>query len=292
MMCSRLVHNPSAGMTLPSFRFVEPSQTSQFTVKFCFGLSTPTQRVDPITTRASTMSIATRNATVNWYPPIHHVLLASTDPAKVTLAPGFTALVLGSWRGIGLATAIACAKAGATSIILASRDATTLASAEKNVRQAAKREDAIVKTVVCDVCSDPDLKNLAKVIGESFGRLDALIFSGTTTKPIPSAKDWPKDVHELDIADFKHTFEVNFFAGVSALKVLMPLLEGSTTKDNRKAVVWLTSSTVHNADPKKMGMGYALSKFAASRFVEVVHEGHREAGVTVFGIQPGSVWTV
>lgn len=53
------------------------------------------------------------------------------------------------------------------------------------------------------------------------------------TKPVTrsdGSEDWPRDIVELDLADFKRTFDVNFFAVVSALKYVLPLVEAAQSK--------------------------------------------------------------
>lgn len=254
-------------------------------------------------TKNPTMTIATINETINWCPPIHRKLTDSTDPSNVTLSPDLVVLVLGSSRGIGLATAICYAKAGASNIILTGRTKGTLESASRDVHAAAEKAGKIekgkltVESVVCDVTSESNLKALAKEIEGKFnGRLDVVILNAGKANGLIKAPDglmdWPHSIPSLDIPDFRLVFETNFFSGVIALKFLIPLLEAAPA-ESPKAVVWVTTSTVHAVDPKTMAMGYALSKYAASRFVEYVHHAHGDngKGVTAFGIQPGSVMT-
>jgi NAD(P)-dependent dehydrogenase (short-subunit alcohol dehydrogenase family) len=240
------------------------------------------------------MSIASRNQTINWCPPIHHEITPTSDPSTVKLPSGFVVLILGASRGIGRATAVAYAKAGASSIIITGRDQTTLRVAEQEVQIAAKVKEADVTTVVCDVCKDENLKALAEGVHKKYGKLDALIINAGVAndlvKTASGSMDWPKDIPSLDLVDFDHVFSVNFFAGVAALHYLLPSLEAASPT-SPKAVVWVTSSSIHHVDPKLMAMGYSLSKYTAARFVEYVHHAHYAKGVTAFGIQPGSVMT-
>lgn len=109
--------------------------------------------------------------------------------------------------------------------------------------------------------------------------------------------DWPRDINELDLKDFRRTFDVNFFGIVDSLKYLLPLVDAAGSNSHvdgwqsPQSVVVVTSSSIHHYDPKLMAMGYSLSKFAAARMTEYVHEGHRERGLCAFAIQPGSVMT-
>jgi NAD(P)-dependent dehydrogenase (short-subunit alcohol dehydrogenase family) len=243
------------------------------------------------------MSIASANQTINWCPPIHRNVTPSTNPASVTLPPGFVVLITGSSRGIGLATAISYAKAGATTIILTGRKLESLEAAKEQVitaaHQAGKVQNAVVDIVAGDACSEEDTQKLATHIKEKYGKLDVLILNagkanGLIKFPTTGLMDWPPSAPTLDIPDFRLTFETNFFAGVVACKYLIPLLEAAAP-ESPKAVIWVTSSSIHHTDPKLMAMGYSLSKFAAARFVEYVSVHGK--GVQAFGIQPGSVMT-
>ena len=247
------------------------------------------------------MSIASANQTINWCPPIHRAVTASTDPENVTLPPNFTVLITGGSRGIGLATALSYAKAGATNIILTGRKLDSLDKARFEISAVAEQAGKVAmdKFVVDvnpgDACSEADTAKLAEDVRVKFGKLDVLILNagkanGLVKSPSTGLMDWPPSAPSLDIPDFKLTFETNFFAGVVACKYLIPLLEAAGPS-SPTSVIWVTSSSIHHYDPKLMAMGYSLSKFAAARFVEYVSHAHGENGVTAFGIQPGSVMT-
>ncbi|KIW06778.1 uncharacterized protein PV09_02462 [Verruconis gallopava] len=244
------------------------------------------------------MSIASANQTINWCPPVHRNVSPSNNPINVTLSPGFVVLITGSSRGIGLATAIAYAKAGASAIMLTGRNKDALNSAKKQVLETAALVDKVqgmqVETFACDVCSEEDTRSIANYIQAKYGKLDALILNaGKANGLVRDADgnmDWPHDASALDLSDFRQTFEVNFFSGVVAIKYFIPLIQAAAS-GSPKSIIWITSSSIHHYDPKFMAMGYSLSKFAAARFVEYVHEAHKDKGVTTFGIQPGSVMT-
>lgn len=249
------------------------------------------------------MSQATRNPTINWCPPLHHTASGPTLPSSTHLPSPFTVLILGSSRGIGLATALAYAAAGASHVFLTGRSLTTLTSAEAAVRAAAAHPEIVVRSIECDVTSDENLSKVAEAVEREVGYLDVLVINaGVATRPVQRGDgsfDWPRDVSELDLADFRRTFDVNFFAVVAALKFCLPLLEAAGKVERKgngewrspQSVIVITSSAIHHYDPKLMAMGYALSKFAAARISEYTHEGHKDRGVCSFAIQPGGVMT-
>jgi NAD(P)-dependent dehydrogenase (short-subunit alcohol dehydrogenase family) len=162
-----------------------------------------------------------------------------------------------------------------------------------------------VESFECDVTSDEAISKLADALKSEVGYLDVLVINaGVATRPVQrpdGSIDWPRDVGELDLADFRRTFDVNFFAVVAALKFCLPLLEAAGKVERKgdgqvewrspQSVIVITSSSIHHYDPKLMAMGYALSKFTAARMSEFTHEGHKERGVCSFAIQPGGVMT-
>ena len=256
------------------------------------------------------MSVASRNSTINWCPPIHHTVSGPTDPSNTILHSSFVVLIIGSSRGIGKGTALAYARAGASGIILTGRSQEGLQLAEAEVRGVAKHPQVDVLGVPCDVCSDEDLRQLSIKVKEHFGRLDVLVINaGVATKLVTrpdGSRDWPRDITELDLADFRRTFDVNFFGVVSSLKYLLPLVEAAGVRKEPKSgtdierdgewespqsIIIVTSSAIHHYDPKLMAMGYALSKYSAARVSEFAHEGHKGKGVCTFAIQPGGVMT-
>jgi NAD(P)-dependent dehydrogenase (short-subunit alcohol dehydrogenase family) len=133
------------------------------------------------------MSTATRNPTVYWCEPIHHSVSADgpLDPAKTKLHSPFIAVIIGSSRGIGRATALAYAKAGASTVILTGRTQETLSAAVSDVRDAATHPDVDVRGIAGDVCSDTALQALKDELMQSYGRIDALVINaGVATQPL------------------------------------------------------------------------------------------------------------
>jgi NAD(P)-dependent dehydrogenase (short-subunit alcohol dehydrogenase family) len=215
----------------------------------------------------------------------------------------FVAVILGSSRGIGRSTALAYGKASASAIVLTARNGDTLEVAVEDVKAAATDLSVDVRGVKCDVTSDSDIQALAVSIKTWFGRIGALVLSaGVATMPVErndGSTNWPGDVCELNLSDFRRTFEVNFFGVVTTLKYLLPIVEAAGSKQEEgegrcrspQTVIVVTGSSIHHYDPKLMAMGYSLNKFIAVRFVEYVHWGRARTGVVCVGIQPGSVMT-
>ena len=85
---------------------------------------------------------------------------------------GKIAAITGATRGIGLATSIAFATAGAT-VIMLGRSAENLEQAAEQVRAAAP--EARVETIVCDVADPSSVRDAFQTIFRTFKALHALV---------------------------------------------------------------------------------------------------------------------
>ena len=229
-----------------------------------------------------------------WCPPLHHNPSGPTDPSKTTLPTPFVVLITGASRGIGKGIALSFAKAGASGLLLAARDASTLTSTAEQVRSVAAHASIDIQTAACDVTDHAAVQRLAAQTREHFHRLDVLVLNaGRATSlvkdPQTGLLDWPKDIPTASLADFVSVMNLNVVSSFVLLHYLLPLLE--ETRDGPQSVVQLSSAAAHYMDPKHMSIGYSLSKSAVTRLVEHAHEAHKERGVSVFALQPGGVKT-
>src|SRR5262249_19876786 len=92
------------------------------------------------------------------------------------------AIVTGSTRGIGLATAIRLAAAGAHVVVNGRNDVQELTDAAEVVRRSAKRQ---VVPVGADVGSSQGAVALAKTTFDSFRRIDILVNNAGLLKEAP-----------------------------------------------------------------------------------------------------------
>ncbi len=84
--------------------------------------------------------------------------------------------ITGASKGIGRATAISYAKAGASAIAIGARS--DLKSLEQDMKKAARdagKKEPKILSVKVDVCDRDTIENAAKKIEKEFGRLDILV---------------------------------------------------------------------------------------------------------------------
>ncbi|KAF2665187.1 NAD(P)-binding protein [Microthyrium microscopicum] len=238
-------------------------------------------------------ALSNQPSIMNWCGPAHHDPYPLTDPSLVTLPKPFTVLIAGGSRGIGAGCATAYAKAGASHILLAGRTQSTLDSKAASLR--AEYPNTRIDVAVADLTSDTDIASLAATAKTVLdGRLDVLVINaGTATKlvrnPRTGLRDFPGDLVEASVEDFRRVMDVNVMGAWVQCHHFLPLLE--QTEGGAKAVVLISSAAAHYIDPSVMAAAYSLSKFAATRLMEHVHEAHKSKGVVAYALQPGGVDT-
>ncbi|MEA5364747.1 SDR family oxidoreductase [Amycolatopsis sp., V23-08] len=105
--------------------------------------------------------------------------------------PGQVAVVTGAGRGIGAATAVALAEAGAD-VVIASRTAAQLEEVASRVFSSGRR----AHVVPLDLADPAAAATLAAVAVEEFGRLDLVVNNVGGTYPRPLAETTPEFLEE------------------------------------------------------------------------------------------------
>ncbi len=157
------------------------------------------------------------------------------------------ALVTGAANGIGAAAAIALAQAGYDVAINYSRSE----DAAKNT--AAECEKAGAKTLLykCDVSDDAGVREMLKKVGETFGRLDALINNAGIT-----ATAHPKDFENTSLEEWDRVFAVNVRGIFSVTRASLALLKAA----EKPAIV--NTASIVGLRPGPQPLAYAASKAA------------------------------
>lgn len=123
------------------------------------------------------------------------------------------AVVTGAGRGIGAATAVALAEAGAD-VVIAARTAADLEVVAKRVGEAGRRATA----VVADLSDVGAAASLAEVARETFGRLDIVVNNVGGTYPRPFL--------ETDTRFLEEAFHFNVSTAHALTRAAVPLMTG------------------------------------------------------------------
>jgi 3-oxoacyl-[acyl-carrier protein] reductase len=193
------------------------------------------------------------------------------NPSQSNLS-GKTALVTGASRGIGRATALALAQAGAQVIVHYSRgekEATAVVTDIRNAGGKAERVAADLRTA-----DGPHLlaERVRAIIG---GRLDTLVANAGISKAASIA--------ETTVEDFDALFAVNVRAPYFLVQQLLPVMcKGSS-------VILLSSLAAHAAVGDLSA--YSATKGAIDTLVKHFASALGERGIRVNAVAPGAVPT-
>ncbi len=187
---------------------------------------------------------------------------------------GQVALVTGASKGIGAATALALAKAGAH-VVLTARNDKALETVEESIHAAGGT--ATIAPV--DLGDADGLVRLANALAERWGKLDLLVHSAAVLPELTSVRD-------IDQLQFSKTLTVNVLATQALIARFDALLRASA--DPR--FIFLTTSVA--TAPRAYWGAYAASKAAAENLVaSYAEEARNTSKVRVAIIDPGATRT-
>jgi NAD(P)-dependent dehydrogenase (short-subunit alcohol dehydrogenase family) len=186
---------------------------------------------------------------------------------------GRVALITGASRGIGQATALRLARAGAA-IVLAARTEPDLSAVAEIIRTLGM-EALVVPT---DVRDDQQLEALVDATLARFGHIDLLVNNaggGPPRTPVVKAR----------IMDWEWTLRVNLWATMVLTKLVLP----SMIERRSGAIVNICS--LASLTGKTGEAVYAAAKFGVRGFSQSLFEEVREYGIKVSTLCPGYVDT-
>lgn len=187
---------------------------------------------------------------------------------------GQIALVTGASKGIGAATALALAQAGAH-VVLTARDAKKLEAVEEAIFAAGG--SATIAPV--DLGDGDGIARLANAVTERWGHLDILVHSAAVLPELTSVRD-------IDQTQFSKTLTTN----VLATQVLIARFDALLRASNNPRFVHLTSSVA--TAPRAYWGAYAASKAAAENLVaSYAEEARNTSKVRVAIVDPGATRT-
>jgi len=186
--------------------------------------------------------------------------------------PGKTALVTGASRGIGRATALSLAKAGAQVIVHYGNGKREAEAVVAEIRAAGGRAEALG----ADLSKPDGAHQLAKQVRAIVGdRLDILVANAGVALST--------SIEETSVADFDNLFAVNVRAPFFLVQQLLPILgKGSS--------VILLSSLAAHASVGTLA-AYAATKGAIDTLVKHFASALGARGIRVNAVAPGVVET-
>src|SRR5215211_928652 len=199
----------------------------------------------------------------------YQVSEAGTEAGRLE---GKAALVTGASSGLGRATAIALARAGAD-VALAARSKEELESAEEAVSMLGRR----ALTLPVDLASETETAQAVGRTVEAFGGIDILINAAGT--------DAPGAVEELAVEGWDRTLAVNLRAPFLLSKAAFPHMReaGGGTIVNVSSVAgkkgWANASA------------YCASKFGLTGFTQALADEGKEHNIRAIVLYPGAMDT-
>ncbi|WP_018255524.1 SDR family oxidoreductase [Salinispora mooreana] len=178
-------------------------------------------------------------------------------------------LITGTSSGIGLATAIASARAGWTTV--ATMRNTTRAVA---LNTAAETAGVSLDIRVLDVTDDESVRKCVDSVAAEHGRLDAVVNNAGAAHLGTLEND--------SLADIRACVDVNFFGVVQVSRAAMPYLRASSGR-------LLTISSVGGGVGQPFNEAYCAAKFAVEGFMQSLAPVARTVGVQVGVVEPAAV---
>lgn len=187
---------------------------------------------------------------------------------------GRVILVTGAGQGVGRATALACAREGAT-VVLLGRTAPKLEAVYDEIVAINAPQPAIIPLDLAKVDQE-QLRGLAMSIKSSIGRLDGIVHGASHF-----ASTMPAEL--IDLAAWDRAVRVHLTVPAALTQACFPLLKRSESA----SVVFLTET--HAQAPRAYWAGFATAKSALAHLVAVWADEHAEAGPRFNLILPGPI---
>ncbi len=214
----------------------------------------------------------------------HHKSYDAISPLNPHLSlQGKNVLITGGGSGIGRATVVAFAQAGASNVIITGRNGSKLEETRKAVTEAMSKEqnkssNAQIHTFAADITDMAGMTKVFKTVAETIGAIDILINSaGYLAKPSGTI-DMDIDENWLGVEiNVKGTMIMvqTYLKHVAAMKIQDPIY------------INVSSGAAHVTFPSS-GV-YGAGKAAATRIMDYAQLNHPE--LRVFNLQPGIVKT-
>ncbi|MFH9349737.1 SDR family NAD(P)-dependent oxidoreductase [Kitasatospora sp. NPDC017646] len=192
-----------------------------------------------------------------------------SDPHPADPA-GRVLLITGTSSGIGLATALAAARAGYTTVATVREPARATA-----LHRAAGAAGATVDVRRLDVTDPGSVTDCLDSVRRTYGRLDAVVNNAGVSNSDPTLE------MSTDAA-LRANLDVNFFGVATVSRAAMPLLRATGGR-------LVTVGSVHGVVGQPFNEAYCAAKFAVEGFMEALAPVAAAHGVRVSLVVPGFV---
>jgi NAD(P)-dependent dehydrogenase (short-subunit alcohol dehydrogenase family) len=179
-------------------------------------------------------------------------------------------LITGTSSGIGLATAVAAARAGFRTVATM-RDP----GRDTALRAAADRAGVALDVRRLDVTDADSVAACVEEVGRAYGRLDAVVNNAGVSNFDPT-------LEMSTTAALRANLEVNFFGVIEVSRAAMPLLRAARGR-------LVTIGSVHGIVGQPFNEAYCAAKFAVEGFMESLAPVAGAHGVRVSVVVPGFV---
>jgi len=183
-----------------------------------------------------------------------------------------TVLITGSSQGIGLATAIAFARAGYQVAASVQK-----LSASTEIATIAEKEKLDIRVYQIDVDSDSSVNEGVSQILNETGSIDVLVNNAGIERM--------GTVEDVGLADFRAVMETNYFGVIRCVQAVLPGMR----KRRSGCIINITSIAGRFAVPAMSA--YAASKYALECLSETLAQEVKSFGIRVAIVEPGIINT-
>ena len=192
------------------------------------------------------------------------------------------AVVTGANRGIGFETCRQLAKHG-MKVVLAARDEAKGRAAAERLR----KEDLDVDFAPLDVTDDGSVREFARHIKKSCGRVDVLVNNaGIMIDGKEGGGSGASGVMQAKVETLRRTMEVNVYGALRVTQALLPLMPKEGAR-----IINVSSGMGQLADMNGGWPGYRISKTSLNALTRIFADELKETGIRVNSICPGWVQT-
>ena len=198
------------------------------------------------------------------------------DPSPDLLA-GRTVMITGASGGFGRALSLACARAGA-SVILVGRNGAKLDRLYDEIEALGRAQPAIAVLDLATATAT-EYDRLAETVGKEFGKLDGLVHAAALLGD-------RTPLEQYDVPTWCRVLHVNLTAPFILTQVLLPSLR----KSEDASLIFVSSGVVHH--PRAFWGAYAVSKAGLEAIRSMLsQELEGERNIRVNSINPGRMRT-